>query len=67
MWLSQRFQGLNSALIPVYALSSLLAAPAVSATNVYHIEANCVQRAYSASLFGLRAVSSQYASLLGMG
>ena len=67
MWLSQRFQGLTSALFPVYSLSSLMASPSVTANFVYYTEANAVQRAYSTSLFGLRAVASSYASLLGVG
>jgi len=67
MWLSPRIQGLRSALFPVYSLSSLMAAPSVTATFVYYTEASSVQRAYSTSLFGLRAVASQYASLLGVG
>lgn len=67
MWLSQRFQGQTSALFQVYSLSSLLAAPSVPATCVYYTEVSTVQRAFSTSFFGIRAVASQYASLLGVG
>jgi len=67
MWLSQRIQGLSSPLLPLYSLSSFLAAPATTATNINILEANIVQRAFSTSLFGLRAVASQNASLLGVG
>lgn len=67
MWLSQRFQGLSSALLPVYSLSSLLAAPAVTAAHFHCVEANSVQRAYSSSLRYLRALASKHASLIGVG
>jgi len=67
MWLSQRFQGLTSALFPVFSLTSLISASTVTSTSVYYIEASSVPRFSSTSLFGLRAVASQYASLLGVG
>jgi len=67
MWLSQRFQGMTSALTPLYSLSSLLAGPAVAITRVQYIEAISVQRAYTVSLRSLRAMASRNASLIGVG
>jgi len=67
MWFSQGLQGLPSALFPLYSLSSYLAAPTISSTLVFNTETVTLQRAYSNTLYGLRAVSTRYSSLLGVG
>jgi len=67
MWMSQRFQYISSALLPLYSLSSLLAAPAVTASQIHCVEASSVQRAYSFSIPFLSALATQHASLLGLG